>query len=393
LVVSPGVPPSIQILQSARQKGIPIFSELEFASWACRGSVIAVTGSNGKTTTTTLLGEIFAAAGFNTHACGNIGRPFSEVALHVDPKGVAVVEVSTFQLEGIADFRPRVALILNLSADHLDRHGTFENYKALKYRITENQTSDDYLILNAQDSEILRDNVATGGRKVWFTTTGDRNADAFVAEGDLYGKFDGQETAIIECRNILIPGPHNLQNAAAAVCAAALFDVAPATIAQVLRSFPGVEHRMEKVGRVAGVQFINDSKATNVDSVCYALRSIDTPLYLIAGGRDKGNDYRPFITYGRDKIKSLVLIGEAAHKIADALGRTFPVQFADSLEEAVRVSFELAHPGETVLLSPGCASFDMFDNFEHRGRVFKDAVTGLKHAAQENRTVSGKTED
>ncbi len=388
LVLSPGVPPDLEILQSARQKGLPIFSELEFAFWVCRGKVIGVTGSNGKTTTTTLIGEIFSAAGYDTFVCGNIGRPFSEVVHKIGEDGIAVVEVSTFQLEAIADFKPHVALILNLTADHLDRHGSFDKYKTLKYRITENQTTDDFLVLNLDDHEIMSDNITTNARKVFFTTTDAADVGAFARDGCLYGKSNQEESRIIRCSDILIPGPHNLQNATASICVAALFDVPAPTIEKVLRSFPGVEHRLESVGRVAGVSFVNDSKATNVDSVCWALRSIDTPIYLIAGGRDKGNDYRPLIEYGKNKVKGLVVIGEAKEKIFNALGGAFPVQFADSLEEAVHKSFNLAHPGETILLSPGCASFDMFDNFEHRGHVFKATVANLRNGAHKNQTVS-----
>ncbi len=387
LVVSPGVPPDLEILQSARQRGLPIFSELEFAFWVCHSKVIGVTGSNGKTTTATLIGEIFSAAGYETSVCGNIGRPFSEVAHEIDEASIAVVEVSTFQLEAIADFKPHVALILNLTADHLDRHGSFDRYKALKYRITENQTADDFLVLNRDDCEIMNNNITTDARKVFFTSTEVADAGTFVKDGYVCRRLNEEETRVIRSSDILIRGPHNLQNAAAAICVAALFDIPSPTIEKVLRSFPGVEHRLESVGRVAGVNFVNDSKATNVDSVCWALRSIDTPIYLIAGGRDKGNDYRPVIEYGKNKVKGLVALGEAKEKIFNALGQTFPTQFADSLEEAVRKSFDLAHPGETILLSPGCASFDMFDNFEHRGQVFKAAVANLRNGTRKNQTT------
>ena len=390
LVVSPGVPPDIDILQKARQKGLPVFSELELAAWVCRGRIIAVTGSNGKTTTTTLIGEIFAAAGFKSFVCGNIGLPLSQVASQIGTDDIAVVEVSTFQLEAIADFKPQVALILNLTADHLDRHGSFERYKELKFRISENQMADNFLILNGDDDQIRSYNKVPGrAARMFFTVTDNNDHNAFVRNGYLYGRYGQKDMKIISATEILVPGPHNLQNAAAAVCAAVLFDIEPGTIAKVLRSFPGVEHRLEKAGRVAGVNFINDSKATNIDSVCYALRSIETPIYLIAGGRDKGNDYRPLIEYGRGKIKGLIVIGEARERILNALGQFFPVLFADSLEEAVRKSFEQAHPGETVLLSPGCASFDMFDNYEHRGSVFKTAVMSLKNGTQQDQKIPG----
>ncbi|MDH4157792.1 MAG: UDP-N-acetylmuramoyl-L-alanine--D-glutamate ligase [candidate division Zixibacteria bacterium] len=388
VVISPGVPLSAGIVEKVRAKGIPIFSEIEFASWACRGRIIGVTGSNGKTTTTTLLGHIFSAAGFDTFVCGNIGFPFAEIVAKIPEEGIAVVEVSNFQLETIADFRPAVAVILNLTPDHLDRHASFEEYKNIKYRITENQGPDERLVVNLDDPEIVADNVASRASRVYFTAADRNDAAAFVRGDTLWGKYANGSVPIIDCRRILIPGPHNLQNAAAAVAVAVQFDIRPEVLKGVLEAFPGVEHRLEKVGKVAGIDFVNDSKATNVDSVCYALRSIDTPIHLIAGGRDKGSPYEPIAKWGKGKIKSVVVIGEAGDKIFHALGQSFPVQFADSLEEAVRKSFEAAFPGETVLLSPGCASFDMFENFEQRGKVFKDAVANLRNGKRNNETIS-----
>ena len=389
LVVSPGIPLDIPILNQARQKGLPIFSEIEFASWLCQGTIVAVTGSNGKTTTTTLLGQVFAAAGIDTQVCGNVGLPFSEVVRKVPEDGIAVVEISTFQLEAIADFQPHVALILNLTPDHLDRHGTFEAYKKLKYRIGENQAGDDYLILNRDDQTIMGDAPESKARKLYFSAEDNAEADAFVKDGVLKTRFNGREQEIIKASDILIPGPHNLQNAAAAACAAIVMGVAPATIAKTLRTFAGVEHRLEKVKNVAGIAFVNDSKATNVDAVCYALRSVDTPLYLIAGGRDKGADFTRIIEFGKDKIRGIVALGEAKEKVFNALGKEFPVQLVGTMEEAVESCFEMAYPGETVLLSPGCASFDMFKDYEHRGRIFKQAVEGLRNGKNKNETISG----
>lgn len=390
LVVSPGVPLNIDIISRAKQQGVPVFSEIEFAYWACKGRIVAVTGSNGKTTTTTLLGEIFSAAGFDTFVGGNIGRPFSEFVLKIPDTGIAVIEVSNFQLETIADFAPDTALILNLTPDHLDRHGTFESYKRAKYRIAENQSAAQTLILNLDDPETNAADISTAANIQYFTVTDSPRGRAFVRDGMLYGRRDGREIPVINASDILIPGPHNLQNAAAAVSAVMPYGVEAEVIARVLRTFPGVEHRLENAGRVAGVHFINDSKGTNVDSVCYALRSVNTPIYLIAGGRDKGAPYTPIIEYGKGKIKGIVAIGEAKEKIFQALGQIFPVQFAETLEEAVKRGFEMAYPGETVLLSPGCASFDMFENYEHRGRAFKAAVAELKKSKNGNETVTQK---
>jgi len=387
LVVSPGVPPDIRILEQARGKGLPIFSEMEVASWVCPGPIVAITGANGKTTTTTLLGEIMTAAGLDTHVCGNIGRPLADVVGLMKAESVAVLEVSSFQLEAISEFRPHVAAILNLTADHIDRHGSFEAYKKAKYRITENQGDDDVLVLNRDDAESMADNPASRASKVFFTTGSDQGCYTFVSAGWLWTQAGGGPHKVIRCDDIAIKGPHNLQNSAAAVTMAAQFGVEPQVMARVLASFPGVEHRLEKAGVVAGVTFINDSKATNVDSVRYALRSVDTPIYLILGGRDKGGQFELLAETGRDKIKGIVAIGEARGKVRGALGRIYPIQFADTLEEAVRACFESAHPGETVLLSPGCASFDMFDNYEHRGRVFKETVMALRNGKNLDETV------
>lgn len=377
-VLSPGVPLNIEIIKKAQEKGIPIFSEIEFGYWICQGTIIAVTGSNGKTTTATLIGKIFEAAGYNTFVCGNIGLPFSEVADKLNKDDIAVVEISTFQLETIEDFKPHVALILNLSPDHLDRHGSFDVYKALKYRIAENQTDSDFLILNEEDELLMTDNIKSGAEKLLFTTKDKSEHAVFVSGNQLISNFEGEEQNIIDINEILIPGPHNLQNAATAVCVSSIFKIEPKIIKEVLRTFAGVEHRLEKLGQVAGVNFVNDSKATNVDSVCYAIRSVTPPIFLIAGGRDKGAPYDKIAEVGKNHIKEIYAIGEAKEKIFEQLGKTIPVHLTDKLEKAVQLSFEKATPGSTVLLSPGCASFDMFENFEHRGQVFKEAVASLK---------------
>ena len=389
LVLSPGVPLGIEILKKVREKGIPIFSEIEFASWLCRGKVVAITGSNGKTTTTTLTGEICKAAGIDTHVCGNIGRPFTDVVEHVTERSVVVLEVSSFQLETIGDFRPDIAAILNITPDHLDRHGSFDAYRKAKLRITENQSPDQHLILNRDDQESSSLRPETQAKIHWFSTRGhsENNATA-VSDGRLSVTVGGKASDIIAARDISIPGPHNLQNAAASALMASLLHIPASVIADTLRKFPGVEHRIERCETVAGVSFINDSKATNVDSVVQALRSVETPLYLILGGRDKGGSYLPIAEAGKGKIRGLLVIGEATDKILAALGKTFPTHTAKSLEEAVERGFALAEPGETVLLSPACASFDMFDNFEHRGRVFKAAVASLKNGRKKNETVT-----
>jgi UDP-N-acetylmuramoylalanine--D-glutamate ligase len=390
LVLSPGVPLNIDILVRARKQGIPIFSEIEFASWLCKGRIIAITGSNGKTTTTTLMGEIVAAAGFDTFVCGNIGVAFADVVDRIPENGIAVLEISSFQLETISDFRPFVGAILNVTPDHLDRHGTFDAYRKTKFRIAENQSASEYLVLNRDDHESVVATPETRASVLWFST-GERSAAVatWVANGSLWLRHKGRDIEIVRTSEILIPGPHNLQNAAASAVMASLLNIEPPVIARVLKAFAGVEHRIERCGVVAGVSFINDSKATNVDSVVQALRSIDTPIYLILGGRDKGGSYDPIALAGKEKIRGLIVIGEAREKIYSALGKVFPIEFAGSLEDAVVRGFALASPGDTVMLSPACSSFDMFENYEHRGRAFKAAVASLKNGKKRNETVSG----
>jgi UDP-N-acetylmuramoylalanine--D-glutamate ligase len=378
IIVSPGVPRTIPIMEKIADAGIPVFSEVELASWFCRGRIIAITGSNGKTTTTSLTGAILSTAGITNIVCGNIGRPFAEVVMDIPPDGYAVLEISNFQLETIEEFTPYIAMILNLTPDHLDRYDDFDGYKKAKYRITENQSSNDYLILNADDTVIDKNHIESKARKIYFSTARALPTGVCQRGRTLVGMVGGNEYEIIEVDKIRIPGPHNRQNAAAAALAGLLLGIPPAAIAETLRTFPGVPHRMEDAGLVAGIRFVNDSKATNVDSVCFALRSIDTPVCLIAGGRDKGGSYQPIVDYGKGKIKEIVLIGEAREKIFNALGKEFPIEFAESMEEAVRKAFNAASPGETVLLSPACSSFDMFDNFEHRGEVFKKMVASLR---------------
>ncbi|MBK7143143.1 MAG: UDP-N-acetylmuramoyl-L-alanine--D-glutamate ligase [bacterium] len=387
IVVSPGVPLTMEMLKRARAANIPIFSELEFAAWFCAGQIVAITGTNGKTTTTSLTGEIFKAAGVPTYVCGNIGVAFTDIADQVPSNGVAVVEVSSFQLETVADFRPKACVILNITPDHLDRHGSMDGYKRVKYRITENQGPEDYFIVNRDDEILMTDPAQTQATRLQFSIKDDIAANTFVRDGALWIRFKGRETKVIATDEITIQGPHNLQNAAAAVSLAMTLDIPVSAMAQALKSFPGVEHRLEKAGVVAGITFINDSKATNVDSVVVAIRSMRTPTYLIMGGRHKGAPYTPIIEVGKPMIQGVIAIGESREKIFNDLGKAFPVSFAATLEEAVHKGFEMAHPGETVLLSPGCSSFDMFENFEHRGRVFKETVASLRNGKKKSESV------
>jgi len=381
LVVSPGVPPDAPVLVRARHSGLRIYAELEFASWVCRSPIVAVTGSNGKTTTTALIAALLAQAGRSARACGNIGLPLSAVVDELPADAVAVVEASSFQLAAIDTFRPHVAAILNLAHDHLDWHGSLEAYRRAKHRVAENQTVDDWLIVNADDPLTQATDVRTRARCVAFSLERHEGVAAFVRDGWLWLAVDGRPERLVPGEELLLPGRHNLANAAAAALAASLCHAPPAAVAAGLRAFRGVEHRLELVARIGGVAFVNDSKATNVDAACVALAAIEGPIHLILGGRDKGAPYAPIARAARGRVRSVLVIGEAAPVIASALGDQLPVTRADSLEDAVRRAHQAARPGDTVLLSPACSSFDAYTDFEARGQAFKAAVAALQRAA------------
>ena len=372
MVTSPGVPASSEILVAAGKQGIKIISELELGYMMCKGKVLAITGSNGKTTTTSLVGEIFKHSSSRGVIAGNIGTPFAGVAATLGENDWAILEVSTFQLEWIETFKPQVATVLNITPDHLDRHGSMENYIALKLRVFANQNGTNKAVINGDDPTIKDFHSLS---ETWmFSTKHKVETGCCIEEGNLILNRHGESEKIIDVDSIGIKGPHNLSNACAAAscCAAAGIDIK--AIAQGLRSFAGVEHRLERVGLIGGVSFINDSKATNVDAVYWALQSVFPPVVLIAGGRDKDSDFTTLRDLVREKVDSIVLIGEATAKMEKAYGDITTIYKADSMEEAVNLSYQHVKPNGTVLLSPACASFDMFDNYEHRGKVFKQAV-------------------
>ncbi len=378
IVVSPGVPNDVPIILQAEAMGIPVFSELELASWLCDANLAAITGSNGKTTTTTLLGEIFKAAGYETASAGNIGYPISEVCDSINPQGWIALEVSSFQLERIFDFKPQIAGILNLTPDHLDRYGRFEEYAETKMRIAENMTPSEYLVINADD-EYLRSLAAqTEAKRIYFSRR-QRISPGLYLEGDnIIYDIDNRKGDLGGIDMIRIPGPHNVYNAMAAGAMALLAGVSEDVIKKVFNTFPGVEHRLEYVDTIEGVNFINDSKATNVDSVWYALQSVPEKIVLIMGGKYKGGDLTRLNDFIRARVKHIVIIGESAEMMLQAFNQMTELTKASSLEEAVFFAYEIATEGDTVLLSPACASFDMFTDFEQRGRVFKQAVSSLK---------------
>lgn len=388
IVVSPGVPLDIPILERAQDTGIPAFSEIEVAFWLTDSKIIGITGSNGKTTTVTLVGEMLKEDKREYQVGGNIGIPFSSIVEEVSPDGLLVLELSSFQLERIEEFRPYVSSVLNVTPDHLDRHPDLESYLEAKLRILENQTGDDFAVLNADDENSFK--LARHGKcaKAFFSTRNELEQGAFLREGQLHSRWNGKEQKIIDLTEIWIKGPHNLSNSCAACAICAILRVAPESMRKALRDFRGVEHRLERVTAISGVRFVNDSKATNVESVWYALQSVSPPIILIAGGRDKGGDFSKLRELAQENVKALILIGEAKEKIKKALGDLVPSEYSDSLEEAVGLSLKQASGGDTVLLSPGCASFDMFRDYQHRGEVFKSSVRNL---AEKDDTTSDAT--
>ncbi len=377
LIVSPGVPLDIPMLKEAQTRGIPVFSEIEVAFWLTDAKIVGITGSNGKTTTTTLVGEILKEEKKESQIGGNIGIPFSSLVEKVSPEGILVLELSSFQLERIEEFKPYVSAVLNLSADHLDRYPDLKSYIDAKLRIFENQTDADFAVLNADDKNSMELALYSSSKKIFFSTKKELELGAFVKDGVLLYKMNGKGEKIIDTKEIGIKGPHNLSNAAAACAVCAVLEVSPVSMRETLKRFKGVEHRLEEVATLSGVKFVNDSKATNVESVWYALQSVKEPIVLIAGGKDKGGDFTKLRELVKSRVKALILIGEAKEKIDQALSDQVPTLHSPSLEEAVKLSFEKAEAGDTVLLSPACASFDMFKDYQHRGEVFKSSVRSL----------------
>jgi UDP-N-acetylmuramoylalanine--D-glutamate ligase len=382
IVPSPGVPATLDGLATARSAGVPVWSEIELASRFLRGRLVAITGSNGKTTTTTLAAHIIGGAGMPMILAGNIGSP---LIAHVDEStdsSIAVVEVSSFQLEWIESLRPDVAVWLNLTPDHLDRHGTLESYTRAKMRLFENQTERDAAVLNADDP-IVTENAPARPQLHWFSRRKRVASGAFLQGDQIVFRRDGEVTPLVSRSEIALRGEHNVENVLAAASAAFLTGASPADIATGVRTFSGVEHRLEFVAETGGVRFFNDSKATNVDATLKALEAFPGSLLVILGGKDKGSDYTTLREPLRRRAKLALLIGAAAEKIEEQLNGAVPVERAETLEHAVDIAFRRARRGDTVLLAPACASFDQFENYEHRGRVFKELVHALEagHAA------------
>lgn len=379
IIPSPGVPLSIPPLQAALAQGIPVWSEIELASRLIKGILVAVTGTNGKTTTTALIGQVFKDFGVPVVVAGNIGIPLVQEADNITPQHVAVVEVSSFQLETTVSFCPHIAVILNLTPDHLDRHKTFEHYVQAKARIFRNQDQNDYTILNYDDPEVRKLAEQTPGRVIFFSCEHILKEGVYLHNQEIVVKHDRLDQSVCPAASVAIKGKHNLENAMAAVASAIVLGVSPQSVAHTLATFPGVAHRLELVREINGVQFINDSKGTNPDASIKALEAYDRPIVLIAGGYNKGSEFSHLAQVIKRKVKSLVLIGETAHKLAQAVTEVGFTDFyyAADFPEAVNKAYGLAQPGQIVLLSPACASWDMFDNYEQRGEKFKELVHEL----------------
>ena len=376
IVVSPGVPFDAPQLEQARALGEPVIGEVELAAQFLPGPIVAITGANGKTTTTTLAGEIIAAGKFPTLVGGNIGTPAITFADQARPDAWTVLEVSSFQLETIVSFRPRIAVILNITPDHLDRHKTFANYVNAKARIFENQQPEDFTVLDADDPTTAGLAGRTRAPLFWFSRKKEVEKGSFVRSGHILFRDGKSEREIMPLSENPLKGAHNLENVLAGVSIGALVGCEPAQIREAVRNFKAVEHRLEFVVKISGVDYYNDSKATNVDATIKALESFPANIHLILGGKDKGSDYSVLNALLRERVKRVYTIGAAAAKIQSQIAGTEIVP-SQTLENAVRSASESATTGDIVLLAPACASFDQFENYEHRGRVFKEIVHSL----------------
>jgi len=388
VVVSPGVPPSSPSLAVARQAGVEVISEMELAYRLCGGTIVAITGTNGKTTTATLAGRLFEAGGFDTVVAGNIAPAFIGALKPDDTDTVYVIEVSSFQLATIRRFRPRVAVVLNITPDHLNWHGTMDEYVAAKARVFENQEADDFAVLNRDDEMVWSLAESVASQAVSFSRGpldhGVCVVDGWIVERGIRGNGDGgladrDQRRILDVAALTIPGAHNLENALAATTAARCCGVGIDAIARALSAFEGVEHRLEKVRSVEGVTYWNDSKATNPDATIKALEAFEKPVIVLLGGRNKGNAFDEVARLARSRAKRAIVFGEAAGEIGEALARAgVEREVVASMADAVSLAIREATEGDNVVLSPACASFDEFDSFEHRGRVFKQLVTEEK---------------
>jgi len=384
LIPSPGVPAASPIFEEALRRGVEVMSEIEMAYRISRAPIIAITGTNGKTTTTVLTGQILQADGRETYIAGNVAAgdiklPLVKAAHQASESGVIVAEVSTFQLEWISSFRPRVAVLLNIDGDHQDRH-TPEEYAALKARIFEFQSPEDYAVVNADNAGSSAVGELVRAKQLQFSRLHPVEQGAFIEDGAVRVRIDGREVAACSLDDIeaagTLPGTHSQENVLAAACASVVFGAAPESVARAVREFPGIEHRMEKVARIGGVDYINNSMCTNVEAFVRSVEAVGGRPVVIAGGKHKGGSLEPMAEAVKRHAKHLVLIGESAGEIEEAVRRAgfSAITRSGSMEEAVAAAAAVAAPGDTVILAPACASFDMFSSFEERGQVFKNIV-------------------
>ena len=379
-VTSPGIPMQAPILRAVQAAGVPLIGELELGAQVSRAPLYAVTGTNGKTTTTTLIGEIFRNLGKTTYVVGNIGYPFTACALRCGEEDVAVAEVSSFQLETISTFHPHIAVMCNITEDHLNRHGTMEEYIRVKERIFENMGQGDYAVLNLDDPIVRGMAERIPCTPAFFSRRQEVETGAYLEGEEVVFSLNGHKKRVLRADEIRIPGAHNLENALAATALAMLAGVPAPVVRPTLKTFPGVEHRIETVRTVEGVTYINDSKGTNVDASIRAVRAMKVPTVLLAGGYDKHTDFLPLAReILASKIHTVVVLGDTAEQIERALRAVGfeSILHAKTFEEAVLLARSCAREGENVLLSPACASFVMFQDYEERGRVFKEIVSRL----------------
>jgi UDP-N-acetylmuramoylalanine--D-glutamate ligase len=384
IVVSPGVPLDTPELVQARSLGQPIIGELELAARFLKGRILAITGSNGKTTTTSLTGEILKEGGLTMLVGGNIGVPVVSLIDESTDNAWSVLEVSSFQLESTEEFRPAIAVILNITPDHLDRHGNFENYARAKERIFARQQPGDFLVLNAENARTAEAASRAASQVYWFSIERSVRQGAWIEGGyvvfrsapaaEIGPEIEPEVEQIMPLSKIPLKGEHNVENVLAAVCAARLAGVPVEAIGRAIEKFQAVEHRLEFVATLHGVEFYNDSKATNVDATAKAIAAFSSGIHLILGGKDKGSDYTTLSPLLRERVRAVYTIGSAAEKIESQLRGVVSIHSCGTLDAAVNSAAAAAHPGEVVLLAPACSSFDQFENYEHRGRVFKELV-------------------
>ena len=379
MVISPGIPTDSAFVLKVKEKNIPVWSEIELAYYYEQGTVVAITGTNGKTTTTSLVGEIMKAHNPSSYVVGNIGIPYTQQVTKTTNDSVTVAEISSFQLETIIDFKPHVAAILNVTPDHLDRHYTFENYAACKAAVSRNQSQDDYIVVNYDDPETRKLVDTLSGKVIYFSRLEALEEGVYVKDGSIVIRENHNEVKVLELKHIQILGDHNVENVLAAVAIAYYSGVPVATIEKVCVEFKGVPHRIEYVRTVNGVEYYNDSKGTNPDAAIKGIQAMRSTTYLIGGGYDKKSSYNEWIDSFNGKVKKLVLLGQTANDI-DKCAKTrgfVDTVIVESLEEAVTYCYQNALEGECVLLSPACASWGMFDNYEQRGDMFKEYVNKL----------------